>query len=85
MNKIVFFNMPAHGHTNPTLEVVRELVHKGNDVLYYSFAEFKAQAAVGYASHNRQPPPSRLLCLAACHPNRILQYHISYYKYTKKL
>lgn len=41
MNKIVFFNMPAHGHTNPTLEVVRELVHKGNDVLYYSFAEFK--------------------------------------------
>ena len=37
MSKIVFFSMPAHGHTNPTIEVVRELVNKGNEVVYYSF------------------------------------------------
>lgn len=41
MSKIVFFNIPAHGHTNPTLAVVEELVQRGHEVWYYSFAEFK--------------------------------------------
>ena len=41
MSKIVFFSIPAYGHTNPTIEVVRELVNKGNEVVYYSFKEFK--------------------------------------------
>ena len=26
MSRIVFFSIPAHGHTNPTVEVVRTLV-----------------------------------------------------------
>ena len=37
MSKIVFFCIPAHGHTNPTLGVVRELVDRGHQVLYYSY------------------------------------------------
>ncbi len=37
MSKIVFFNIPAHGHTNPTLGVVRELVSRGHEVWYYSY------------------------------------------------
>ncbi len=37
MSKIVFFCIPAHGHTNPTLGVVRELVNRGHEVLYYSY------------------------------------------------
>ena len=37
MKKIVFFCIPAHGHTNPTLEVVRELVSRGHQVWYYSY------------------------------------------------
>lgn len=41
MSKIVFFNIAAHGHTNPTIEVVRELVNRGHEVIYYSFEEFK--------------------------------------------
>lgn len=41
MSKIVFFSIPAYGHTNPTIEVVRQLVLKGNEVWYYSFNEFK--------------------------------------------
>lgn len=41
MGKIVFFSIPAYGHTNPTIEVVRELVDRENEVLYYSFNEFK--------------------------------------------
>ena len=35
--KIVFFCIPAHGHTNPTLEVVRELIRRGHMVWYYSY------------------------------------------------
>lgn len=41
MNKIAFFNIPAYGHTNPTLEVVTELVNRGNEVWYYSFEAFR--------------------------------------------
>lgn len=37
MRKIVFFNIPAYGHTNPTLGVVKELVSRGHQVWYYSY------------------------------------------------
>ncbi len=37
MSRIVFFCIPAHGHTNPTLGVVRELVSRGHQVWYYSY------------------------------------------------
>ncbi len=41
MSKIVFFCIPAHGHTNPTLGVVRELVKRGHEVVYYSYEPFR--------------------------------------------
>lgn len=41
MSKIVFFCIPAYGHTNPTLAVVKELTSMGHQVYYYSFNEFK--------------------------------------------
>ena len=41
MSKIVFFCIPAHGHTNPTLGVVKELVNRGHEVWYYSYNTFK--------------------------------------------
>lgn len=41
MSKIVFFNIPAHGHTNPTIAVAEELVKRGHEVWYYSFYEFR--------------------------------------------
>ena len=37
MSKIVFFCIPAHGHTNPTLGVVQELTARGHQVWYYSY------------------------------------------------
>ena len=37
MSKIVFFCIPAHGHTNPTLGVAKELVSRGHEVWYYSY------------------------------------------------
>ncbi|MGO1469453.1 MAG: macrolide family glycosyltransferase [Tissierella sp.] len=41
MSKIVFFGIPAHGHTNPTLEVVKELIRRGHEIRYYSYDSFK--------------------------------------------
>lgn len=41
MSRIVFFNIPAHGHTNPTLNVVRELISRGHEVWYYSYDLFR--------------------------------------------
>lgn len=41
MSKIAFFCIPAHGHTNPTLAVVKELVRRGNEVRYYSYDSLK--------------------------------------------
>ena len=35
--KIAFFCIPAYGHTNPTLGVVRELTARGHEVWYYSY------------------------------------------------
>ena len=35
--KIVFFNIPAHGHTNPTLGIVKELLKNNHEVYYYSY------------------------------------------------
>lgn len=41
MSRIAFFCIPAWGHTNPTVEVVRELTRQGHQVRYYSFAPFR--------------------------------------------
>lgn len=41
MSKIAFFSIPAHGHINPTIPVVAELVKRGHQVWYYSFLEFQ--------------------------------------------
>jgi MGT family glycosyltransferase len=42
MARIVFLNIPAQGHTNPTLAIVKELIARGETVLYYSFNEFQS-------------------------------------------
>lgn len=43
MSKIVFVEMPAYGHVNPTLPVVQELVRRGEQVIYYVAEEFRPQ------------------------------------------
>ena len=40
---IAFFCIPAHGHTNPTLAVVRELTARGHAVRYYTTEAFRAK------------------------------------------
>jgi len=40
MARCLFFGLPVHGHTNPTLPLVRELSRRGDDVIYLSTTEF---------------------------------------------
>ena len=39
--KIAWFSLPAYGHTNPTLAVVKELTGAGHEVFYFSFETFR--------------------------------------------
>ena len=41
MASIFFFSLPAHGHVNPTLPLVRELTSRGHRVLYYDVEAFR--------------------------------------------
>ena len=41
MKRIAVFCIPAHGHTNPMLPVVRALVRRGDAVRFYSFEPFR--------------------------------------------
>ena len=39
--RIAWFCIPAHGHTNPTLGIVKELTAAGHQVYYFSFEMFR--------------------------------------------
>ncbi|MBR1771581.1 MAG: glucosyltransferase [Lachnospiraceae bacterium] len=39
--KIAWFCIPAHGHTNPTLALVKAMTEAGHTVYYFSFARFR--------------------------------------------
>ena len=43
MATAIFFGLPVHGHVNPTLPLVRELVRRGERIVYVATSEFDAQ------------------------------------------
>lgn len=59
MPKILVFNIPGHGHVNPTLPVVRELVDRGEQVVYYLTDEFEAKIGRTGAVFRRLDMPDR--------------------------
>jgi MGT family glycosyltransferase len=55
MGVFVFMIFPAHGHINPTLPIVKELVSKGERVVYYGTPDLKAkiiQSGAEYRAYN---------------------------------
>jgi MGT family glycosyltransferase len=57
--KVAFLNIPAHGHTNPTLPVVKELVARGEEVTYFSsdtFAEKIEATGAKFVSYREGMP-----------------------------
>jgi len=57
MAKLLFFNIPAYGHVNPTLPVVTELVKRGHHIVYYNSDTFE-QAIKGTGAEFRSYPNS---------------------------
>ncbi|MBE5798575.1 MAG: glucosyltransferase [Clostridiales bacterium] len=58
---IFFFSIPAHGHVNPTLPLVRELSARGHRVHYYETEEFReriAAAGAEFVSIEPYMPPA---------------------------
>lgn len=45
MSRIAFFNIPAHGHPNPTIEIVRALTQKVQPLVYISLGTVIKDAA----------------------------------------
>lgn len=41
MSKVLFINGPAEGHINPTLGLVHELIHRGEEVVYLAPTPFR--------------------------------------------
>jgi MGT family glycosyltransferase len=41
MPKALFFSIPAHGHINPSLPLVTELIRRGHEVIYFTTADYR--------------------------------------------
>jgi UDP:flavonoid glycosyltransferase YjiC (YdhE family) len=77
--KALFFSLPLHGHTNPTLPLVRELTERGDQIVYYSTPAFAAkieQAGASYRPYGNaflgdlQRLPERLVSMERPEPIR---------------
>lgn len=55
--KIIFLNVPGHGHVNPTLALVSELNQRGHHVIYYNNTEFEPQITKSGAEFRPYPDP----------------------------
>lgn len=58
MAKILFLNVPGHGHVNPSLPVVAELSRRGHAVIYYNTEAFRAQIERAGAEFRPYPGPN---------------------------
>lgn len=58
MSKIIFFNLPGHGHVNPTLPIVTELVQLGHHIIYYNSEEFREKIELTGAEFRPYPEPN---------------------------
>src|SRR5690349_6068754 len=56
MSRIGFFLPPAHGHVNPVLPVIRELVRRGETVICWNHESFRPQLERAGASFRPCPP-----------------------------
>lgn len=41
MPKALFFSVPAHGHINPSLPLVAELIRRGHEVIYFTTENYR--------------------------------------------
>ncbi|MBL8154688.1 MAG: hypothetical protein JNM70_10940 [Anaerolineae bacterium] len=51
MPRAVFFNVPGHGHVNPSLSLVAELVRRGHDITYFITESYRVGVEAAGASY----------------------------------
>lgn len=79
MSNVLFLNMPAYGHVNPTLGIVDELVKQGESVTYLCTDEFKNEIEkagahfIGYSKENN-PLTKRRKAASHMDANNFLDY-----------
>lgn len=62
MATAVFWGIPAHGHINPTVPLVTELVRQGERVYYYAVEAFRpAIERTGARTNPLMPPHTAIL------------------------
>lgn len=62
MAKIAYVGIPAHGHTNPILPVLKSLVERGHHVLFYNSEEFRPKVkstGVDFRPYDHHFPSTR--------------------------
>jgi UDP:flavonoid glycosyltransferase YjiC (YdhE family) len=57
MAKALFLSLPLHGHVNPSLPLVRELVERGDEVVYFANERFAARIAEAGARYQAYRDP----------------------------
>ena len=55
--KIAYVGLPAHGHTNPALPVLKALRERGHEVLFYNGASFREKAEAAGVTFRALPEP----------------------------
>jgi MGT family glycosyltransferase len=70
MSKIIYLTPPAHGHINPILPVMRELVQRGDQLICYNTAEFRPQIEQTGATFRAYPA----MDMTAAEISRLLEH-----------
>ena len=65
MARIVFLSVPAYGHLNPVLPIVRELVRRGHEVTVFDMPPFAALIEATGAKFAAYPPVMSMEDMAA--------------------
>ena len=64
MPKALFFNVPAHGHVNPSLALVAQLVRRGHQITYFLTPGFGAAVKWQARSCSHMPPCKTIISAA---------------------
>ena len=53
MSKVLFLSVPSHGHVNPTIGLVSELVKNGDEVIYFATEAFREKIEATGATYKQ--------------------------------
>lgn len=85
MKTFLFFGMPGHGHLNPLLPIMKELVDKKHKVICYSLDEFKSKITQTGAIYKKYPARFIKDPIISKYPAKAARYAIETSEYATPL